>query len=134
MHHITITLMDSLPVLMNTIEADFSIKDDWPYAVEQWHRFLDTSRVPLFAIDDIRLMNVSLGDMVAFASLGSRGEDPIWRHPRLRCIYFISESRLIQTAAMGLNSPTFGNTTAKAFGSVEEALADIERTLDAEAG
>ena len=129
MHHMVIAVMDSLPVLLNTVEAEFSIKEDWPWAVDEWRRILDTSPVPLFAIDDIRAMSVSLGDMLDFASLGSRGNDPIWRHPKLRGIYFISDSKLIHTAAAGLNSPTFGNTPARAFDTLEEALADIERTL-----
>ncbi len=132
MHHMTITLMDHLPVLLNTIEADFSIKDDWPWAVKQWHHFLDDSPVPLFAIDDVRKMNVALGDVVAFASLGTRGPDPIWRHPNLRCVCFITDSALIRAAVAGLNSPTFGNTAAKAFPTVEYALVDIEQALAAE--
>jgi hypothetical protein len=129
MHHMTVTVMDMLPVLLNTIEADFSMADDWPWAEQEMRRILDTHPEPLFTIDDIRELNVSLGDTLAFASLGSRGQDAIWRHPRLRGMYFISNSKLIEMAAAGLNSPTFGNTAAKAFGTVEEALADIERVL-----
>ena len=129
MHHMTLAVLDDLPVLLNTAEEGFSLADDWPWAVDEWRRILDASPEPLFAIDDIRLLSISLGDMLTFASLGTRGQDAIWRHPRLRGLYFISSARMIELAAAGLSSPTFGNTNAKVFATLEEALADIRREL-----
>lgn len=132
MHHITITVMDTLPVLMNTLQADFNVTDDWPWAEQEWRRILGAHPEPLFAIDDITELNISLGDIIAYASLGTRGRDPIWRHPKLRGLYFISQSKVIEKAVAGLARPTFGLTSAKVFGSVEEALADIKQVMAAE--
>jgi len=125
----TVTILDDLPVLLNTIDSEFSIADDWAWAEAEMRRILDTHPEPLFAIDDIRDLTVSLGDVLHYATLGSRSDNAIWRHPRLLGMYFISGSKLVEMAASGLGSATFGLTSAKAFATVEEALEDIRQNL-----
>jgi hypothetical protein len=124
-----VAVLDTHPVLINTIESGYSLANDWSEGEEEMRRILDTHPVPLFIIDDIREMKISFDDLITGASLGSRGKDPIWQHPNARGMYFISDSKLVAMAAAGLNNPVFGNMLVKVFRTLEEALAHIEQVM-----
>lgn len=124
-----ITVLDTHPVVMNRLEAGYILTEDWPEGVAEMQRILDTHQKPLFIIDDIRAIKLTVGDLIVAANNGSRGERPLWRHPNSRGIYFISEDRTIKMAAAGMNSPAFGNMTVKVFSTLEEALADINSVM-----
>lgn len=128
MHRVTVTLMDDLPVILNIVD-DGVTQEDFSWAEAEWRRILDESPEPLFAIDDVTRLALSLGDMLTFATMGTRTDNPIWRHPRLRGLYFISTNRLIELGASGLNSATFGNVKARVFGTLDEALDDIRQII-----
>lgn len=129
MNNQIIGVLTTHPVLINTIEAGYSLADDWGEGEEEMRRILDAHPAPLFIIDDVREMKISFDDLIAGASLGGRGKDPIWRHPNARGIYFISGNKVIELAAKGMNSPAFGNMSVKVFRTVEDALADIEHVM-----
>lgn len=121
------TLLDTHPVLLNTVLPDFNIARDWAEGEVEMRQLIDTYEGRLFLVLDVRQMNMTFDDLILGASMGSRGTAPIWHHPKVQGIYFISDSKLVAMIAKGLHSPVFGNTAAKACGTVEEALADIER-------
>ena len=129
MQHQTIIKLDTHPVILATLQNGFDFATDWPEGEQEIGHILSTHPGPLFLVSDIRGMTLSLDDLLAAASLGSRGQAPIWHHPKIRGVYFISDSTIIKMAAAGLNSPTFGNTKTRVFASVEEALADIEQAV-----
>jgi hypothetical protein len=128
----TYTLLDSRPVLLSTLHSDFSLARDWAEGEQEIRRILEAHPEPLFLVSDTREFKLSLDDLIAAANLGSRGEDPIWHHPKMRGVYFISTSKLIELAGAGLNSPMFGNTVVKVFPTLEEVLADVESVMAGE--
>ena len=131
MRNETIEVLSTHPVLLNVVLPSYNIATDWADGDQDMKRILDTHPEPLFLISDIREMRMSLDDMISAASMGSRGDTPAWHHPRMRGLYFVSTSKIVRMAAAGLNNPAFGNVRAKVFGTVEEALADIERVMAA---
>lgn len=128
-HNQTYTLMDTPPVLLGTIQTDYSITKDWAPGEAVVRQILDAQEEPLFYIADVRKLKLSLDDVIAGANVGSRGQDPIWHHPKIRGVYFISNLKIVELAAKGVNHPIFGNTKVKVFDTVEKALEDIERVL-----
>jgi hypothetical protein len=127
--HQIITVLDTHPVVMNTLQPGYILAKDWPEGVAEMHRVLDTHPEPLFIIDDIRALKLTVSDLIVAANNGSRGERPLWRHPNSLGIYFISEDKVIKMAAAGMNSPAFGNMAVKVFRTLEEALADIDSVI-----
>lgn len=129
MEHQVITVLDTHPVLLNTLEPNYNLGRDWPDGVREMRHILDIHPEPLFIVDDIRAVKLSLDDLIVAASLVGRGETPLHRHPNALGTYFISDSKTVEMAAAGLNSPVFDNMKAKVFHTVEEALADIEGVI-----
>ena len=129
----TVTRLETHPAILATILSGFTVAHDWADGEAEIRRLLDASPEPLFLIDDVREMNMTFDDLVASASLGSRGQDPLWHHPKMRSVYFITGSKIIEAIAAGLNSPVFGNVHVKVFASVEEALQDIDQVTAAAA-
>ena len=132
LNNVTYTLMEDLPVFIGVSQPGYSIAKDWDPGVAEMIRILDAQEEPLFYITDIRTLKVSLEDVIAAANLGSRGQDPIWHHPKIRGVYFVSNSKMVELAAKGLRSPVFGNTVVKVLDTVEKALEDIEHVLASE--
>ena len=128
-----ITVLDTHPVLMNTLEAGYVFARDFPEGVAEMRRIMDAHPEPLFIIDDVRAARLTVDDLINAANQGSRGEHPLWRHPNSRGIYFISKDEAIALAAKGMNSPAFGNTAVKVFPTLEDALKDIERVMASQA-
>ncbi len=126
-----ITVLDTHPVLMNTLEANYDFTRDFPEGVAEMRLIMDTHPRPLFIIDDIRAIALNVNDLINAANQGSRGQNPLWRHPNALGIYFISTDTKIRMAAKGMNSPAFGNLTVKVFPTLEEALKDIEQVMAA---
>lgn len=132
MANVTFTVMEDLPVLLGTNLPGYSIAKDWGPGEEEMRRILGAQEEPLFFVSDIRQMKISLDDVIAAANMGSRGEKPIWQHPKMRGVYFISDLKIVELAAKGLNTPIFGNTRMKVFNTVEKALEDIRSVLSSE--
>jgi hypothetical protein len=128
-HLHTLTLMEDPPVLIGTPQKGFSIAEDWAPGEAEMRQILDAREEPLFYISDIRVMKLTLDDLIAGANLGSRGQAPIWQHPKIRGVYLISDLKMVELAARGLNSPIFGNMKVRVYKTVEAALEDIKHIL-----
>jgi len=129
MQNQTITLLDTYPVLMNTLEAGYVFERDYPEGVAEMRRVMEAHPEPLFVIDDVSAVTLTMDDLINAANQGSRGENPFWHHPKLLGIYFITTSKAIEMAAQGIKSSTYGKVNVKVCHSVEEALADIEGAM-----
>ena len=127
----TTVVLDTHPVILDTVLPEHNVMDELAESEQEIRHILDTHPEPLFLIFDIRQLRVLFDDLIAAASLTSRGQDPILRHPRIRGLYFVTDSAIIKMAAAGLNNTVFGNTKATVCATVEEALADIERVMAA---
>jgi hypothetical protein len=121
--------MEDLPIYISTVPKEFTMAEDWAPSEAKLREVLNAYPEPLFYIADTRELKLSLDDLIAIANIAARGEDPLWRHPKIRGVYIISELRIVEMAAKGLNSPMFGNTSIKVFDTVEKALEDIEHII-----
>jgi hypothetical protein len=110
------------PIMLVTIEIDYSIARDMQQSDAEGRVLADASEQPLFWITDISKLKPSIDDLLLGSNQGARGEDPLWHHPMIREMIFVSSSPLIQLAAKGMNSVTFGNLNVQVFKSVGDAL------------
>jgi hypothetical protein len=127
--HQTITILDTHPVVLTTIQEGYNIAIDWPEGQPEVRKILDTHPSPLFIINDIRALKLSVDQLIMAANHGGRGEDPLWRHPNALGVYFITTSKAIEIAAAGMHSAAFGNIDVRVFHTVEDALQNIDRTM-----
>ncbi|MBN1429029.1 MAG: hypothetical protein JXB07_11635 [Anaerolineae bacterium] len=109
-------------IVQATLFKHYSFAVDDPVANNEVKVILDASDTPMFMIIDVTQLSLSLDDVVKSANSDTRGEQAIYRHPKLRGVLVVTQSHMVRLAVKGLTSVTFGNVNAKAFGSVEEAI------------
>jgi hypothetical protein len=129
MKHYTIEVLPDEPILVVSISEGFKIAEHMPHSIGDVRAVLDQAKEPLFYILDVTKLSLSLDEVIMAASLGARGEQPLWHHPMIREMMFVSPSILIKLAAQGLSAPTFGGLNARIFETLDEALAYARAVL-----
>jgi hypothetical protein len=124
-----IELLPNEPILRQVWAEDYSVKEEAKENIRQIRELLDSATEPVFFINDMRFPNLSLDDIIIGANVTGRGEAPIFQHPNIRQVIFISESKLLELGARGMKSATFGNVDIKVFKTPEEAMAHIHAAL-----
>ena len=113
------------PIILATISKQFSVANDMARSDAEVRTALDKASEPMALVVDAREVSLGLDDVIQGTNRGSRGEQPILQHPNLKELLFVTPNALVKAAIRGLNSVTFGNVNARAFDTVEEALAHI---------
>jgi hypothetical protein len=111
------------PIILATLYAHYSLAVDDPVANNEARAIMDKSGEPMFMIMDVTDLSLSLDDLVQAANRDARGEQAIFHHPKLLELLVVTHSAMIQLAVKGITTVTFGSVHAKAFGTVDEALA-----------
>lgn len=124
-----ITLLEGQHALLNTLQEGYDYSRDYPEGVAEMRRIMDAHAGPLYIIDDVRAVRLTLDELVAAANSGSRGESPLWHHPKMLGIYFITTDPTIKMAVSGIKSEAFGKVHARVCGTVEEALMEIAAVM-----
>lgn len=118
----TVEKLDGEPILLATVFADFSIARDMPLSDAASQAYLDATTDPLFWVIDVSQFTPTFDAIVQGANRGARGEKPLWHHPMIRQMIFVSPHSVVHTAAKGMNSVSFGRLHIQVFSTVEEAL------------
>lgn len=116
-------------ILISTFSADFDHSTESPAVLEETIRLLDQQSQPVIFIMDIRGVSFSLEDVMSAANMATR-QTEVFKHPNILENIMVTESRMIDLAMRGLNSPMFGNVKVRVFGTREEALDYALQQLD----
>ncbi len=71
------------------------------------------------------MFTFDLSSVIAGANLTARGNNPIFHHPNVRSVIYVTKSNLTALAAKGMDSDVFGNLNISVFGTLEEALTHV---------
>lgn len=129
MNHQTVAILGTHPAVLTTILDGYDIAVDWPDGQAAVRQILDDSPRPLFVVNDILRLRLSVEQLIMAANHGGRGENPLWRHPNAQGVYFITTSKAVELAAAGMNSAAFGNLDIQVFHTLEDVLAHIDRQI-----
>jgi hypothetical protein len=111
------------PILTLILSEHYSVSQDIGASTAAVKTCLDQADQPLYYILDLSHLKAGLDDVMLAASHSARGETPLWHHPSIREIIFVSQAPLMKASVKGLKSAAFGNLErAKAFTSLDEAL------------
>jgi hypothetical protein len=111
------------PILTLVLLENYSISQDIGASTAAVKAHLDQADQPLYYILDLSHLKANLDDVMLATSHSARGETPLWHHPSIREIIFVSEAPLMKASAKGLKSAAFGNLErVKIFTSPTEAL------------
>ncbi|MBN1310279.1 MAG: hypothetical protein JXB30_02590 [Anaerolineae bacterium] len=123
----TIECLTGEPIVISTLLEEFNFGSDIAEGNKPSFELLDSLEHPVIWIMDMSRAKLNVERLLSI-NLVTRGERPLWHHPMLRQIVVVSNTRLAQLAAKGLNSEVFGNLSIRVFGTLDEAL-DFARDL-----
>lgn len=118
-----IEIIQDEPIVIVTLYKHFSFAVDDSVATGEVWEILDQNNQPMFMIMDVTALSLSLDDLVKSANNDTHGERAIYHHPNLLELLVVTRSAMVKLAVKGITTVTFGNVNARAFETVDEALA-----------
>jgi hypothetical protein len=120
----SVTTYDDGQIIVLTLNADFDIATEMVPSFDECFQHLEAGTLPAIFISDARELPIrNLNDLLQGSSFVSKPEAVrVNKHPRIVKTYTITNSTVLQLAAKGLNSASFGNLVLGVFTSLEEAL------------
>jgi hypothetical protein len=116
-------LLPGEPIMLVTLFEDFNFATDLPHSTGATFKLLESVNEPVFLIDDLQRVDIALDDLTTAASITSRGDNPLYHHPKIREVLFVTSYETTRMAIRGLTTDTFGNVRARLFDTLGEALA-----------
>ena len=113
------------PIIINRWEADFDDKLELPQVVGQLQEILDEATEPMHLISDRRVYTPSVDAARRGAGAAGRGRNPLFHHPNIGKIVFVSSSEMVRLIAEGMSSNTYGSIRIKVVETMDEALAYV---------
>ncbi len=112
------------PIIISQLTGSITFDDRAPdpESTRQTQELMDGQEEPFYYIFDMGDMKLDLNNLIAAANRGAGNEGLTLRHPMIKEVLVVTQSKLINLAAKGLNSTAFGNVPTSVFGTVEEAL------------
>lgn len=123
MTHYELKPLPGEPIILGTLLDTFSYQDDVPTYLVELNDLLDAATKPTIYISDLSdAPSLSVDELIHAGNVTSRGANAVFHHPNLKMVLAITDSKLIQLGAKGLNSAPFGFIEVHAFGTLQEAL------------
>jgi hypothetical protein len=116
------------PIVIVTLSEDYDFATEAAAGVQENLAFLDSLDEPVYYVTDTSAVDFDLGAVIEGSNLAARGTNPLFHHPNIRSVIYVTQSILSALAAKGMGSDAFGNLNIKVFGTLDEALAHV-RTL-----
>ncbi len=110
------------PILVSTVFEAWNSVDELGDGLNQAIEHLDAADEPLYLVADVSGLKLDLRDVILVANQTARGSKAILHHPNLREFLVVTDLKLFELAARGLDSEIFGNVPVSVFGTLEEAL------------
>jgi len=111
------------PIVICTISQNYDMATDAPLFAQEIEVLASSRSEPFYLVIIEAGYTPGFDDVIVGANVATRGEHPVFRNPGLREVLYVTSNKVTQLALKGLNSPIFGNTRVKVFGTQEEALA-----------
>src|SRR5579862_1928165 len=94
------------PVVLQTLGKDYSHAAEGVQVVDQATHLLDQQSQPVFFIWNLADAPLNPDDIIGGATMVTK-QVKFFKHPNIRQAMIISNSRMLELAAKGLNSPIF---------------------------
>ncbi len=119
----TVDLLPDEPIMVIETFEGYSARAHVKEIVARAREFLDAAPEPLTVIHLIDTVPATVDDAILTANVAGRGDNPIWKHPNIRDVIWVTQNRLAKFAIKGLESEIFGGLKHLGFDTLEEALA-----------
>lgn len=110
------------PIVIVTLPANYNLIAELPVVMPKYLQELESFQEPVFWIVDAREAPFTVEDIVTGAELVSKGQHPLYKHPKIRQVIYITTSLMAKLAAEGMGSEQFGKIAIKLFDNLDLAL------------
>jgi hypothetical protein len=117
----TVDLVPNEPIILEVLGEDYQTAKHLLSSIGEINQQLDAARDPLILIMDLRQAPMGLDDIIAGANAATRMSGML-KHPKLRRSIIVSDNRMMELAARGMNTPIFGHIKMEVSKTLEEAM------------
>lgn len=114
--------LENEPIVIVTLPTDYNLAAELPKVMPQYISFLNSATEPVYWIVDARNSSLTVEEIVLGASLVARGEHPLYHHPNIREVIYVTSSQIMKLAAEGLKGEAFGRVNIKLFDDLDQAM------------
>jgi hypothetical protein len=132
----TFQTLDDGHIVIMTMHDDFNMAQEIQPAIHEGHALVESLPGPLVYISDVRALHFSDLSQLLEAANAVRfinPEERLSKNPKVLKSVAVISSKVIQVAAKGLNSASFGHMDIIVYPTLEETL-DKARAILKEAG
>lgn len=109
------------PIILATISGTATPEDAEATLVEV-KKLLDKQTSRVIHIIDFTSISLNFNDIIKGSNQFARGNDPVFHHPMLGELIFVTHEKLIKMTAKGMDSDPFGHVKIAVFESLDDAL------------
>ncbi|HEX3050440.1 MAG TPA: hypothetical protein VHP83_07285 [Aggregatilineaceae bacterium] len=109
-------------ILVITLNADFCRRDELIQIGFEALRRLNAAVGELTLIFDLVAAPLDYTALFHLVNFGARGDTPIFHHPNVGRLIFVTQSELIELGAKTLDSPIYGNLSIPVFPTLDQAM------------
>jgi hypothetical protein len=114
--------LENEPVVIITLPSEYNLAAELPKSMPKYLSLLDAASEPLYWIVDASHAALKADEIILGTSLVARGEHPLYRHPNIRQVIYVTTSNIMKLAAEGLKGNAFGHVNIKLFDDLNQAL------------
>ncbi len=114
--------LDNEPIVVVTLPKDYDLAAELPVQLPKYLQLLNAATEPVYWIVDARNSPLKGEEIALGASLVARGEHPLYHHPNIRQVIYVTSARIMKLAADGLKAEPFGHVNIKLFDDLDQAL------------
>jgi hypothetical protein len=114
-------------VILATCNQDYNMAQELDSMVEDILLTSTAESQPSYLIIDMRGVSFGLDSVIVAANRARSDENSVFHHPSIEQVIFVTDSRLIELSARGLNTEIFGRISVPVFHTVEEARSYVRQ-------
>jgi hypothetical protein len=119
----------TLPVVIRRYDDNsLNLSHVDPKVIDQSMDLINSQKEKVYYLIDVRELHINLDDILKAGGMASNKEGSL-SNPNIIETLVVVPNRLVEMAAQGLRTATFGHLRIRPFRSVEEALAYVEQQL-----
>lgn len=119
----SVQILPDAPVILSTAFDTWRVSTDMTPFIEDFLEQIQQIDYPVYYIADLSEWRPNFNDVVMAANQAARSANAMLHHPMVREFLVVTDMRLVDLAARGLNAEVFGSVPVKVFQTVDEALA-----------
>lgn len=122
--------MADLPVVVFQANEDYNAAKEMIPGHQDVLALLESGEHPVYhLVDMLRPPPLSFDAMQEGANASARGPNPVFHHPRVKQVIFVTADPVLKTVIKAMQTETYGNLVIQQFDVMDDALDHIRADM-----